>query len=81
MTKSEIINSFNSISPSNSYSKNGNLFEKVIQYRSYKSLINRLKNPIKLTKMSFIEEFKLKYLMMPQLQVSKMNIFPIQKLK
>ena len=61
MTKSEIINSFNSISPSNSYSKNGNLFEKVIQYRSYKSLINRLKNPIKLTKMSFIEEFKLKY--------------------
>jgi hypothetical protein len=58
---SKIFNSFEFITPSHSYSKNGLLFEKIIQYRSFKTLINKLMNPVKPVKMSFIEEMKVKY--------------------
>ena len=61
MAKNEIIKSFDSISSSNSYSKNGFFFEKILQYRSLKTLIKRLKHPIKLTKSSFLEVFRSKY--------------------
>ena len=61
MSKGEMINSLDSISSFNSYSKNGILFEQVIKYRSLKTLVNKLKHPIKLTKMSFLEKFKSKY--------------------
>ena len=59
--RKELINSFDSISSSNSYSKNGYLFEKVLSHRSLKSLIKKLKYPKKITKKSFIEEFRAKY--------------------
>jgi len=61
MKKSETIKSLDSISPANSLSKNGILFEKVLSHRSFKTLINKLKNPKKLKILSYIEEFKLKY--------------------
>ena len=39
-----MINSLDSISPANSYSKNGMLIEKVFSHRSFKTLIKRLKS-------------------------------------
>ena len=61
MTKYEIINSLDSISSSNSYSKRGFSFEKTIQYRSLKTLIKKLKHPIKIPKLSFLDIFRSKY--------------------
>ena len=58
---SEMLNSLDSISSSITYSKNGHLFEKMLSHRSLKTLIKKLKYPIKIKKMSFIEEFKSKY--------------------
>ena len=61
MKNSEMLNSLDSISSSITYSKNGHLFEKMLSHRSLKTLIKKLKYPIKIKKMSFIEEFKSKY--------------------
>ena len=61
MKKIEILNSLNSISHSNSYSKYGNLVEKMHKHLSLKSLINKLKNPVKIAKSSFLERFNQKF--------------------
>ena len=61
MCTNEMINSLDSLSSSKSYSKNGNLFEQIIKYRSLRTLVNKLKHPIKICKLSFLEKFNLKY--------------------
>ena len=61
MKKIKIFNSLNSISHSNSYSKYGNLVEKMHKHLSLKSLINKLKNPVKIAKSSFLERFNQKF--------------------
>ena len=61
MKENELILSLDSISHSSSYSKYGNLVEKMHDYHSLKRLINKLKHPIKIKKLAFLEDFNNKY--------------------
>ena len=61
MKENELIRSLDSISHTNSYSKYGSLVEKMHDYHSLKRLINKLKHPIKIKKLPFLEDFNSKY--------------------
>ena len=61
MEENELIRSLDSISHSSSYSKYGSLVEKMHDYHSLKRLINKLKHPIKIKKLPFLEDFNYKY--------------------
>jgi len=61
MKENELIRSLDSISHSSSYSKYGSLVEKMHDYHSLKRLINKLKHPIKIKKLPFLEDFNYKY--------------------
>lgn len=61
MKENELIRSLDSISHSSSYSKYGSLVEKMHDYHSLKRLINKLKHPIKIKKLPFLDDFNYKY--------------------
>jgi hypothetical protein len=61
MKENELIRSLDSISHTSSYSKYGSLVEKMHDYHSLKRLINKLKHPIKIKKLPFLEDFNNKY--------------------